>query len=531
MRMTAVAVLCTVLCTPLLFAAPARRVAIQNWTVPSLKPSPNAAISGRAAFVALDPCRVVETRSANGPYGGPKLAAGTSRSFAIPGSACAGIPAGAAYSLNLTVTQPEADNGFLKAYPTGSAQPLVASLNFNTNETKGNAAIVPANGAGSIDIFSNVTTHLIIDINGYFTEPVITGVTAGTGLTGGGTSGTLTLGVNFAGSGSANTVARSDHSHYARTVIVNSGASETANGTTLLNALAGITTALANNQYLLKIEPGIYDLGTASLAMKPFVDIEGSGELATVVKNRSGSSPYTNATIIGASNAEVRFLTAECSGGSGIFSCGFASVNFSPSVANATFRASSAIFNNYGVVMLGGAPVLKNVTASASGNSALGVLLGGGTTATLYGVRASGSSTTDRSTGVYVSQNGAAIPLLFDVYATAVGGNGDAVAFWAYESHAKLIRVTGSASGASTANVGFRNESPAAAGPFTVTFDHSKLSGPTATVQHRAGNVVNTRIGASQLDGGPVSTAVGTVTCIAVYDENFQNAGGFTACP
>jgi len=41
----------------------------------------------------------------------------------------------------------------------------------------------------------------------------ITGVTAGTGLTGGGESGPVTLTVDFAGTGSANTVARSDHNH------------------------------------------------------------------------------------------------------------------------------------------------------------------------------------------------------------------------------------------------------------------------------------------------------------------------------
>lgn len=41
----------------------------------------------------------------------------------------------------------------------------------------------------------------------------ITAVTASTGLTGGGTTGSVSLAVNFAGTGSANTVARSDHNH------------------------------------------------------------------------------------------------------------------------------------------------------------------------------------------------------------------------------------------------------------------------------------------------------------------------------
>ncbi|MGE3888532.1 MAG: hypothetical protein AB7H81_19005, partial [Vicinamibacterales bacterium] len=41
----------------------------------------------------------------------------------------------------------------------------------------------------------------------------ITGVTAGTGLTGGGTSGTVTLNVSFAGTGGSNSAAHSDHNH------------------------------------------------------------------------------------------------------------------------------------------------------------------------------------------------------------------------------------------------------------------------------------------------------------------------------
>jgi len=45
----------------------------------------------------------------------------------------------------------------------------------------------------------------------------ITGVTAGAGLAGGGTSGTVTLDVSYAGSGSAATVSRSDHNHFGST--------------------------------------------------------------------------------------------------------------------------------------------------------------------------------------------------------------------------------------------------------------------------------------------------------------------------
>jgi hypothetical protein len=51
----------------------------------------------------------------------------------------------------------------------------------------------------------------------------ITGVIAGTGLTGGGFSGDVPLAANFAGSGAAGTVSRSDHDHFASFMTGNSG--------------------------------------------------------------------------------------------------------------------------------------------------------------------------------------------------------------------------------------------------------------------------------------------------------------------
>jgi hypothetical protein len=48
---------------------------------------------------------------------------------------------------------------------------------------------------------------------------------------------------------------------YKRTVLVSPVGTPQQNGTALRNALASITGASATNPYLLKIEPGIYDLG------------------------------------------------------------------------------------------------------------------------------------------------------------------------------------------------------------------------------------------------------------------------------
>jgi hypothetical protein len=122
-------------------------------------------------FTPLTPCRVVDTRNPNGPYGGPKFAGGQSRNFDLNSSStCTGIPNNVfAYSVNFTVTQTDGP-GFLIVYPTGGSQPLASTINYVAGETLANAATVAAGTDGSITVVAGVSgTHLIIDINGYFT--------------------------------------------------------------------------------------------------------------------------------------------------------------------------------------------------------------------------------------------------------------------------------------------------------------------------------------------------------------------------
>ena len=94
-------------------------------------------------FVTVPPCRVVDTRLAIGPFGGPSMPGQTSRDFAIPNDAC-NIPSTAeAYSLNVTVV-PRPTLGYLTVWPTGQTQPKISTLNSPDGRVKANAAIVPA---------------------------------------------------------------------------------------------------------------------------------------------------------------------------------------------------------------------------------------------------------------------------------------------------------------------------------------------------------------------------------------------------
>ena len=79
--------------------------------------------------------------------------------------------------------------------------------------------------------------------------------------------------------------------------------------TTITDALKSINDASASNPYLIFVAPGVY---TETVTMKPFVDIQGSGESTT--KITSYNTDASTGTVTGASNAELRFLTVENAG-------------------------------------------------------------------------------------------------------------------------------------------------------------------------------------------------------------------------
>jgi len=134
-----------------------------NVTANFLAAPPSAALN----FVPLAPCRIADTRDANGPFGGPFIVGQAVRDFVIPNSDC-GIPASAqAYSLNVAVV-PRGPLGYLTVWPAGQAQPVVATLNSTDGRIKSNAAIVPAGAAGAISLFVTDPADVVLDINGYF---------------------------------------------------------------------------------------------------------------------------------------------------------------------------------------------------------------------------------------------------------------------------------------------------------------------------------------------------------------------------
>jgi hypothetical protein len=135
-------------------------------------PLASAAPSVATDFHTVTPCRLVDTRNATGPYGGPALAAATPRSFDLAGRC--GIPAAArAVSVNLTVMDATAQ-GNAAAWPGGASAPLASVLNFGAGQTRANNAILAlsGDGLGTLTVRANLaasgSVQLLLDVTGYF---------------------------------------------------------------------------------------------------------------------------------------------------------------------------------------------------------------------------------------------------------------------------------------------------------------------------------------------------------------------------
>jgi hypothetical protein len=116
-------------------------------------------------FYTVTPCRQLDTRS------GAPISPGGTLAVTLTGAPC-GIPSTAtSVSANAVATQ-ETSSGHLTIYPADKAQPLVSSINFNTGQTRPNNTLLglSRDGTGRVNVVngSGGTTHVVIDVNGYF---------------------------------------------------------------------------------------------------------------------------------------------------------------------------------------------------------------------------------------------------------------------------------------------------------------------------------------------------------------------------
>ncbi len=125
------------------------------------------AVGSGLDFVALDPIRFFDSRSTfatlNESTGGQQVSPGNVVRLKIAGQR--GIPSTAkAISINLTATGANG-SGFLTAYPCGTL-PGTSNVNILPARAAANGAMVKLSPSGELCIYSEGSSHVIVDING-----------------------------------------------------------------------------------------------------------------------------------------------------------------------------------------------------------------------------------------------------------------------------------------------------------------------------------------------------------------------------
>jgi hypothetical protein len=476
---------------------------------------PAAAQQKDLTYNAVAPCYVANTFAAGGPFaanetrvynvvGSGSLAGqgGSASGCGIPGFS-GGIARVQAVALTVLVVNP-AGAGHVWAIAADTAIDPSATppfMNFNapppgvcclsvTNEAP--VAVAQASGVGDIKINVAVSgAHLVVSVVGYYTR-------------------------------------------FGETILVGPGATPAASGTALLNALTSIADNSAAKPYLIKLEPGVYDVGDNRLQMKSFVDIEGSGRTVTTIQgagNLSGVS--STGVVVGASSAELRNLSLKGVGsGSRPFVIPLFNNSSSPTVRDVAIVSSGGT-NHWGIRNLAASPTVEDVTISvtATGNTTYGISNNSTSSPKIRRTEINvTSSASGETTGIFWDGFGVAVELRelrIDVSGTSVaygvrqsGTGGIVLTVEDSTINAQTASTTYGVSIQSGSLFASRSKirglgaggtgihSPVFA---SATVDHSEVAGDVATVA-----IGVAQIGATLLDGG---AAFGT--CAGVYDENY----------
>ncbi len=113
--------------------------------------------TGPLAFVAVPPCRRIDTRLA---ADSPALAPGEQRTFVLTAGPCTIPSAAKSVAVNVTITAPTAA-GDLRFFATGTAVPPSTTINFGVNQTRANNAIIAlsSDGTGRVDVEERRRRH------------------------------------------------------------------------------------------------------------------------------------------------------------------------------------------------------------------------------------------------------------------------------------------------------------------------------------------------------------------------------------
>ncbi len=131
---------------------------------------------GMSVFVAIAPCRLVDTRNAFSPAiltpGATPFAAGETRTYRTQGNC--GLPVGTSriFAVSLAITTlPAANSGDIETVPHGATLGGTVDMVVQANQWNSVSKVVRVDTNGDFDTQVRITSgHLAIDINGYYAD-------------------------------------------------------------------------------------------------------------------------------------------------------------------------------------------------------------------------------------------------------------------------------------------------------------------------------------------------------------------------
>jgi hypothetical protein len=339
---------------------------------------------------------------------------------------------------------------------------------------------------------------------------------------------------------------------FVRTNLVSGAGTALANGAALLSAVATAAPngcAASNRRWLVRLEPGIFNLGSSGLVMKNCVDIEGSGRDVTTILSQGSPSTITWGAGI---TAEVRNLTIQNSPPSGqTFAVTLNSSTGALSRVNVIATGTSTVI---GVLVsgTGTSPVLSDVavTASSTANTQSEFVYGlyfNQSTPLVNNVKISIASPNTDNTGIYEISGAAAT---VDGGAVTVSGGTIDIGIWV-SAGCSLNLTRGNVNDAGQQAFGIEDEgggmveiaysvivaiasNPVADGfgiresvvAGTVVIQHSTIEGSGFSIADFPSPPLTNRVAMSQLVN-PVYPPPGTpFTCVGAYNQSFTLLNG-----
>ena len=284
--------------------------------------------------------------------------------------------------------------------------------------------------------------------------------------------------------------------------------------TSLSEAMASIPdNNTAATPYVIKIAPGTYT-ETSNVAMKNYVDVEGSGQDVTTITCDCSTSFSASGAVIsaGAITAEIRHLTINNTGTStdasvGLWTEGVTEGSFSMLHVTAT-AADTGGTANYGVVNKSSSPMMNNVTATATGANGNYGVYNTSSSPTMTNVTA--TATGGSVFGVY---NTSSSPTMNNVTATATDGQFSYGVYNNDESSPSMNNVT------ATASFGVYND------------DESSPKIRNSSITGTSRSIFNTVVLPLPATAHVADTALGggvtgsSFTCVGVYTTDFVALG------